>query len=53
MFMQCGPMRVKVKRQKVENPTQQVVLWKEVPNSGSVTTKMAMTELYAALTADS
>ena len=53
MFMQCGPMRVKVKRQNEESSTQQVVVWKEVPNYGSVTTEMAMTELYAALTADS
>lgn len=53
MFMRCGPMRVTVKRQKGESSTQQVVIWKEVPNSGSVTTEMAMTDLYAASTADS
>jgi superfamily II DNA or RNA helicase len=53
MFMQCGPMRVKVKRQKEESSTQQLVVWKDAPNSGSVTNEMAMTDLYAALTSDS
>ncbi len=52
-FMQCGPLRVKVKQQKTGTLAAQEVIWKEVPASGSVNLEISITDLYAMLTSDS
>jgi len=53
MFMQCGPLRVKVKQKKSDALPLHEVILKEVPPSGSVNLEMGVTDLYAALANDS
>lgn len=53
MFMQCGPLRMRVRTQKADNFATQEVVWTEVPGSGSLNLEMGVTDLYAALAADS
>ena len=52
MFMQCGPLRVKVKQDKADIPHTQEVVWKDFSPSG-VSPEMTVTNLYALLSQDS
>lgn len=52
MFMQCGPLRVKIRRNKSDLGYRQEVVWKEV-SSAAINTGMKMTDLYTELTQDS
>lgn len=49
MFMQCGPLRVKVKRDKSNAAHRQEVVWRSIPSSPALSTEMGMTDLYAVL----
>jgi len=51
MFMQCGPLRVKVKQDKSSIPHKQEVAWKDFSPTG-ITTDMNVTDLYALLAQD-
>jgi superfamily II DNA or RNA helicase len=52
MFMQCGPLRVKVKRDKDDIPHKQEVVWRDFSPAG-ITPEMVVTDLYTLLAQDS
>jgi len=51
MFMQCGPLRVRVKREKAEVPHKQEVVWKDF-SPGGIKPEMSVTDLYGLLAQD-
>ena len=52
MFMQCGPMRVRVKQDKSSLTHRQEVRWKDF-SSSDINNEMGITDLYSSLSQDS
>jgi superfamily II DNA or RNA helicase len=52
MFMQCGPLRVKVKNHPDVHSCRQVVSWRNLPISGTIKADSSITYIYQQLSTD-